>query len=96
MQAQTRDNATVFLLSDNGERTEVGSWGLSPREALVCAVYQYIRNDFQTWNYETVWDKETLERKPQPLEFKETERLLIYPHGDNSTLFVHKHGLLVN
>lgn len=69
--------STVRLVNDVGEVTEL-DYLLPPKEAITCAVYQFVFKDWKTWKYE--YNIPLIERGDR----------YVYLFGENSMLWVRK------
>lgn len=71
----------VKCINDAGDISTVGFWSQPPIKALVCAIEQFVMNNYNTWNYEFESTKHRIH---------ESERGFSYFYGDNSVLYVTK------
>ena len=67
---------TVYQINDNGEIKELATYSLSPKKAIKIAYLQFIRKNFNTWDYDKF-----------NVNIKESERGYHVFYGDNSGLF---------
>ena len=41
----------IYMLEEGKEMSQVASYSLPPKEALVCFIKQYLEGDYSTWLY---------------------------------------------
>lgn len=66
----------IYHIDNNGEIVFHSVYSLPPKEALKCAVLQFIYKNWNTWNYDKVH-----------VPLKEVRGRFIFNFGDNEAFF---------
>ena len=69
-------STTVYKIDDEGNIDELATYSQPPKQSLKNAFLQFIKNNWNTWNYSNI-----------NVDIKEGKRGFHIPFGDNSVLF---------